>query len=210
VEVEVEVVGEESRMEWMREVKRAWAPPRVRCLKGMRKGGRFWEGVDVGPEVVELELVLVGCITGGGGYPIPVPAEGVAGESFGILLTKSQYSVKRPRSQKLTLLCVLQKASTGLVVLEPGKREKRMNMISESGIANWRSRVYWACGAEAVGLGLNAERVSRDWSWVVGAEREEGTGFLEEKPVMAQRTMQFSSWHLEKMRSSKNATLDCG
>ena len=46
-----------------------------------------------------------------------------------------------------------------------------------------------------------AERVSRLLSWVVAAVSGPGTGELEEKPTMAQRTMH-SSWRaFDKMRS---------
>ena len=70
-----------------------------------------------------------------------------------------------------------------------------MNIISLSGIANCTRRVY--SGAELV----NALRVSRSGSCVVGAERGGGTGFEEENPLMDQSTMQDSRSAFERMRS---------
>lgn len=49
--------------------------------------------------------------------------------------------------------------------------------------------------------GENAERVSRWASWVVGAEDGRGGGFEDEKPLMDQRTMQFSLAALERIKS---------
>ena len=45
------------------------------------------------------------------------------------------------------------------------------------------------------------ERVSRWESWVVGADLRAGRLFVEAKPVMLHRTIQFSLAALERMRS---------
>jgi hypothetical protein len=47
-----------------------------------------------------------------------------------------KYSSKRARSQKNTLETPLQNARTGLESLKPSKMEKRMKMISLSGMEN--------------------------------------------------------------------------
>jgi hypothetical protein len=79
-------------------------------------------------------------------------------------------------------------------------------MMSLSGTENCSRRVYcWASGLE-VGE-VNAERVSRAESCVVGAERGLGGVFAEEKPEMAHRTMQCSSSHFERIKSLWKATL---
>jgi hypothetical protein len=75
-----------------------------------------------------------------------------------------------------------------------------MNMSSLSGIENSRRRVYWRVPGDGT-AGVKAERVSRVESCVVGAESGDGGGLLELKPEIAQRTIQFSSSHLERMRS---------
>jgi len=78
---------------------------------------------------------------------------------------------------------------------------KRINIISESGILNCRSRVYGICEWE------NADLVSDAGSWKVGAERGRGGGRDDEKPEMDQRTIQCSRSALERMRSWWNLTL---
>jgi hypothetical protein len=54
---------------------------------------------------------------------------------------------------------------------------------------------------------VNAERVSRFSSWVVGAVRGKGGGLELEKPLMDQRVMCCSLSALERIRSPWNQTL---
>jgi hypothetical protein len=54
---------------------------------------------------------------------------------------------------------------------------------------------------------VNAERVSRFSSWVVGAVRGAGGGFELEKPLMLQSVMCCSLSALERIRSPWNQTL---
>lgn len=79
-----------------------------------------------------------------------------------------------------------------------------MNIIGDSGVENWRRRVYCGPGCSwdvLEGTGVKAERVSRWASWVVGAREGGGDGLEEEKPLMDQRTMHSSLAALERMRS---------
>lgn len=70
-----------------------------------------------------------------------------------------------------------------------------MNMIFESEIEKWRSRVQ---GCSEV---VNADLVSRVPSWVVGAVKGAGGGLEEEKPLMVQSVMCSSLSALESIRS---------
>lgn len=152
--------------------------PRFRWRKGTRKDGRRGVFASVGLVPAAVRLVR-----------------------------KSWYSSRRARSQKKTLEAVLHMARTGLDVADPGYKPKRMNMMLLSGTANCRSRVYWRVLGFEVGE-VKAERVSRAESCVVGADRGLGGGFAEENPDIAHSTIHSSSWHLERIRSLWNATLD--
>jgi hypothetical protein len=102
----------------------------------------------------------------------------------------------RARSQNKTLLPPVQKARTGFLSAEPGKSEKRVNMMLESEMEKWRRRVQGGSS----GL-VNAERVSRVPSCIEGAVRGLGGGLAEEKPLMVQRVMWPSLSALEKIKS---------
>lgn len=123
--------------------------------------------------------------------------------------------MRRSKSQKNILLAWLQNARMGPEVEEPGKREKRVKIVSASWTAKVKRRRkagVWEMPVEDLrGLGKKDERVVRVVSWVVGAVEGAGMGDLEEKFVMERRLrtlpMPSAPVDLARMRSPWKATL---